>query len=235
MCLTVLLSGCSNPEQSPAEPPPAAPAAKTQELAKKVESDEPYQSPIDFKKLQQQNEDIYAWLEIPGTEISFPVVQHPENDAYYLKHNVDKQDDRDGAIFTEHEFTKKDFSDPVTVIYGHNMRKKNFGRLQEYYSDGENIKNLSKIILYLPEKELHYAVFAAVPFDNRHILYSHDFQNQHIFELFFQHLCSIRAFGANFAEENFPKKDDHVLILSTCLMGDLNQRYLVCAIEQTAQ
>ena len=38
---------------------------------------EPVVLPVDFAALQEVNPDIYAWLEIPGTTIDQPVLQHP--------------------------------------------------------------------------------------------------------------------------------------------------------------
>ena len=50
---------------------------------------EPVEIPIDFKKLWKENEDIYAWITIPGTLVDYPIVQHPEDDLYYLDHTVE--------------------------------------------------------------------------------------------------------------------------------------------------
>ena len=49
----------------------------------------PYESPVDFASLWEVNQDVYAWLDIPGTEISYPVVQHPEVDEYYLRRDLE--------------------------------------------------------------------------------------------------------------------------------------------------
>ena len=34
--------------------------------------EETYVSPIDFKILWEQNEDVAAWIQIPGTQINYP-------------------------------------------------------------------------------------------------------------------------------------------------------------------
>ena len=45
-----------------------------------AEIPEEYVSPIDFEALKALNEDIYAWIYIPGTEINHPVLQSVRGD-----------------------------------------------------------------------------------------------------------------------------------------------------------
>ena len=95
-----------------------------------------YVSPIDFAALEEMNEDIYAWLYIPGTEINHPILQSVRGDNdYYLDHTVDHLEDENGCLFTEYLYNSKDFDVPVTVIYGHRRRTGDmFGQLQELYA-----------------------------------------------------------------------------------------------------
>lgn len=194
-----------------------------------AEETEVYISPVDFEALHAVNEDIYAWLDIPDTQISYPILRHPEDDAYYLRRSMDGQSDRDGVIFTEASYNGRDFSDPVTVAYGHNRYNgQMLSTLQREYSSAELLAAHEQIVVYLPDRELHYTVFAAVPFDDRHILYNYDFTNQRTFRLFFNEILSVRTLDAVFAEDASVLADDRVLILSTCLSANQNERFLVC-------
>ena len=76
---------------------------------------------IDFAALQEENSDVYAWIYVPGTNVDYPVLQHPEDDTYYLEHNMDGSKGLPGCIYSESVNTK-DFTDPNTVLYGHNMK-----------------------------------------------------------------------------------------------------------------
>lgn len=50
------------------------------------------------KKLQQENEDIKGWIQIPNTNINYPLLQTTNNN-YYLSHNYKKEKSIYGSIF----------------------------------------------------------------------------------------------------------------------------------------
>ena len=37
-------------------------------------SQDPYESKINFEELQKLNQDAYAWIQIPGTNIDYPIL-----------------------------------------------------------------------------------------------------------------------------------------------------------------
>ena len=211
---------------------PALAAAKVEEPeATEVpeETEEPYESPIDFEELQETNPDIYGWLKIEDTKIDFAVVQHPDRDEYYLTHNSKGEIDLDGAIFSQATYNSKDFDDPVTVLYGHNMKAgRMFGTLRASFTDQEFFDEHKDITIYTPEEALVYKVFAAVPYSNELIPYEHDFEDEDEYTEFFEGVFRIRNLSAKFDEENAPEFGDHVLILSTCISGT-PMRFLVMA------
>lgn len=193
------------------------------------ESAEPYVSPIDFASLQQSNSDIYGWLRIEDTDIDYAVVQSESADDYYLIHDINGNYDLNGSIFSQHEYNSKDFEDPVTVLYGHNMKTgKMFGHLRQSYTDPDFFEAHKVITIYTPEEELDYKVFAAVPYSNELIPYEHDFEDVQDYTNFFNGVLNIRNLSARFDEANKPEFGDRVLILSTCISGT-NQRFLVMA------
>ena len=73
----------------------------------------------DWPALQAQNEDIIAWIYIPGCDISYPVVQGDDND-YYLDHTAQGNFNRRGAIFLDAN-ASRDFSDDHSIVYGHSV------------------------------------------------------------------------------------------------------------------
>lgn len=188
------------------------------------------QLPPNFETLSTINDDIYAWLDIPDSQISTPVLQCVEDQDFYLDHGLDRNKSPNGALFTEPSYNTADFSDILTVVYGHRAESGTmFGGLQTLYSDPEQYVACKEIVIYQPQKELHYKVFAAVPYDNRHLLYQYDFSNPKIYSAFFSSVENIRTLGTQLSPSDFPEYPTPVLILSTCLEGDEKSRYLVMA------
>lgn len=75
-----------------------------------------------FDTLRVQNKDICGWLTIPGTNIDYPVVSATkENTDYYLSHNIDGKDDKNGSLFIDYR-TELTTSSKALVINGHNMK-----------------------------------------------------------------------------------------------------------------
>lgn len=190
-----------------------------------------YESPVDFQSLWEMNPDVYAWLYIPGTEINYPILRREGDDGFYLNHDSEGNSSALGAIFTESSYNGTDFTDPATVVYGHHARSGTiFGNLQKLYTAEGGMKEYNEIIVYLPERELHYRVFAAVPFNMRHILYYNDFSDAGAFERFMEQVLSVRSVNAVIDRETIAAYGDRLLILSTCLTGDRGRRYLVLAV-----
>lgn len=187
-------------------------------------------SPIDFESLWKVTTDIYAWIEIPGTKINYPVAQKKMNDDYYLNHAIDGTKDKKGTLFTESAFNHTDFNDSVTVIYGHDMKDGSmFGRLQNYSKEAYFNEHRT-IKVYMPDKTLTYKVFAAVPFSGKHILYTWDFDDANQFDNFIRTVRTTKSLLANFDDSVEVTSSDKVIILSTCLKSDNSKRYLVMAV-----
>lgn len=97
--------------------------------------------PIDFASLQKENDEIYAWIKVPGTSVDYPIVQSSTDDTFYVHKGIDKQYLYAGAIYTEMS-NAKDFSDPNTVIYGHNMKSGSmFATLHNFRDRGVQTKH----------------------------------------------------------------------------------------------
>ena len=190
-----------------------------------------YISPIDFPSLRTANEEIAAWLDIPGTEISYPILQSAVENGYYLNHDAEKNESAAGALFID-DYNQPDFSDLCCIIYGHHMRSGAFfGNLQQIYSDETSFEEHCEAVVYLPEGERHYTVVCAVPYNDDHILYYNDFTDQTVYRAFMNELLETRELGSNFNSSYEIDPNQRLLILSTCLSGNSSRRYLVVYAE----
>ena len=183
------------------------------------------ETPVDFDELKKQNSDIYAWINIPGTSVDYPVLRCEDDNSYYLNHTVDKKKSIYGSIYTEN-YNGADFADFNTVVYGHNMKNGTmFGTLKKY-RDKTFFEENRYINVYMPGRIMKYEIFAAYVWDNRHILLSLDFDNEDICEAYIDMILSTRKMNANINSGLPVTKDDRIITLSTCTGND-DERYLV--------
>lgn len=183
------------------------------------------ETPVDFVELKKKNPDIYAWINIPGTSVDYPVLRREDDNSYYLNHTVDEKKSIYGSIYTEN-YNDTDFADFNTVIYGHNMKNGTmFGTLKKY-RDKTFFEQNQYINVYMPGRIMKYQIFAAYVWDNRHILLSLDFSNEGIREAYIDMILSTRKMNANINSGLPVTKDDRIITLSTCTGND-EERYLV--------
>lgn len=194
-----------------------------------ISGDVTYRYSVDFNKLQERNPDACAWLDIPNTDMSFPIAQHPEDDTYYLERNFSGQKSIYGAAYIE-LCNNRDFNDNLTVIYGHDISHGQwFGQLETIFTDPETFEKSKDIILYLPSETRTYRVFAALPYSDVHLVNTNDFTKKEVFDKFIKEILESRNINSILRPEDAPEFGDKVLVLETCLKGDYSHRFLVLA------
>lgn len=185
--------------------------------------------PIDFDSLQQTNPDIYAWIQIEGTNINYPIVQSPTDDAYYLDHTVEGAAGLPGSIYTE-RVNSKEFTDFNTLIYGHDMLDGSMFADLHKYADAMFMQEHSTVVIYTPEKKLTYEIAAAIVYDDRHIMNFYDFSQENQRQAYIDSSYGSRSMS-NVIREDVPiTVDSHIITMSTCISGQDNQRFLVQAV-----
>lgn len=122
-------------------------------------------SGINLAKLQSQNSEFIAWLQIPGTSVNYPVVQTSDT-AFYLTHNFKRQKAKAGTLFS---LPSTDYRTPGKniVIYGHHLSHRPnamFSPLLNYKQAGYGRKN-PEILLDSIFRSNTYRVFAVVNWD----------------------------------------------------------------------
>lgn len=179
-------------------------------------------------ELYKENTDLVGWIFIPGTDISYPVMQTSlENRDYYLKKDFYKNYNNYGSIYASEDCDVFAPSDNVT-LYGHNMRDGSmFAQLTDYQeaSFWGNHQYISFDTLY----EHHiYQVVSAFKISADSSFRYHQFVNASTeaeFEEFVRNVKS-REFYDTGIDFNF---GDKMLCLSTCEYTLNNGRFVVVA------
>ena len=187
-------------------------------------------NPVDFKSLQAKNEDLYAWIKVPGTRINYPIAQG-NDDEFYLHHDYLKNYLFAGTIYTE-MCNAKDFSDPITLVYGHNMYRSEgtmFTTLHNF-EDPKFFEKHKTFTVYTPGHILTYKVFSAFKYDNRHIMNSFDFSFEKDLKAFQEEMLNPHSTLKNVRSGVTLNQDSKVVVLSTCFSGDKSVRFLVCGV-----
>ena len=193
---------------------------------------------IDWAKLQKKNSDVYSWVYVPGTKIDHVVVQPAKgkNDLYYIDKNLDKKYEFAGTIFSE-RMNKKDYSDPVTVLYGHNMINGGMFATLHKFKDPKFFKKHKKIYVYQPKRRLTYKIYSAYTYDDRHIMNSFDFSKPKVLKKYQKSTLKPKSMDKNVRNNTKLDLNSKILTLSTCTNGASNTRYLVQGVlikdEQT--
>lgn len=194
--------------------------------------------PVDFAGMWEVNEDVYAWITVPGTVIDYPILQHATDNTYYLNYNIDGSYGYPGCIYTEN-LNSKDFTDNNTVIYGHNMKNGSMFSGLHKFEDASFFEENTKVYIYTPEKEYEYTIFAAYIYDDRHLLYSFDFANEQVYATYLEDIQNMRSMNALLREDITVTAKDKIITLVTCIGNQPDKRLLVQAVlnqdESTVQ
>ena len=185
------------------------------------ESKSGYISPIDFASLKEENDNIYAWIRIEDSKIDYPVLESDGLDPdYYVNHTVEGKKGYPGALFTEYDLNQDPFEDPVTIVYGHNMKSGSmFGSLDKW-ADEDYREAHSEIRIYTEEHSYLYQIAFVQVYDNRNILNKYDCGRKAAYQEFLDSLENVHKMPYWHSDEITVTTEDKLLILSTCSGND---------------
>lgn len=178
-----------------------------EEEGKKIE-----ETTIDFSKLKFINNDVVGWIEIPNTNINYPILQAKDN-KYYLNRDINKKYNINGSIYMNFK-NRSDFTDNNTIIFGHYTHKTSmFTELKKIY-EGAYGKEI-KIDIYTEEGKSEYQIYSA------YITSPNDATVLNTETSYFER--SDKSF-------DIPEKGDKTLTLSTCYVNN-SKRLIIHAIK----
>lgn len=114
---------------------------------------------VDFKALKEINEDCVGWLYMEATGLSYPIMHGDTNDAY-LYTTIEGNYNVNGSIFVEAS-NVGDFTEPNTIVYGHNMASGAMFAENEKYFYNDAYKTSPYFWVLTPEGNYKYQIFTA--------------------------------------------------------------------------
>lgn len=178
-----------------------------------------------IQKLKEFNEDIFAWIQLDGTKIDYPIVKGEDNHEY-LRKDLKGNFAISGAIYLDYR-NNIDFSDPYSVVYGHHMDKNAmFGDLDKYKNEVFFAENTTGT-LYLQNKTYNLNIFASTIVSSTDktifdIKYQNPISNQTRIDYISKNSLYYRDIGQN--------NDSKIIALSTCNGSTSSDRIVIFAI-----
>jgi sortase B len=151
-----------------------------------------------------------------------------EDDDYYLNRTMEGQEGLPGSIYME-KYDTPDFTDPVSVIYGHTLHDGTMFSELKKYKERDFFDENPYIYIYLPDGTVKkFQIFASVAFDDRYLIMSYAFTYDKDFNQFISDLKA--CMDGNVNEDVSVEFGDSVITLSTCIDEFPDQRWLVNAV-----
>ena len=101
--------------------------------------------------------------------------------------------------------------------------------LDRYLEEGY-IEKYPNVIIYTPDHVLTYRIFAAVIYDDRHLINSFNYVMDDQRQAFLDSLQDSRDLRNRYSDIESVGTEDRILSLSTCVTGESNHRLLVEAV-----
>lgn len=185
-----------------------------------------------YEKLRDENSDMVGWLRVPGTRVSYPVMQSPDDPEYYLHHDFSKAQSVPGTLFAS-AYCNVNLPSDVVVIYGHRMKTgAMFGSLGDFLNQDFFTEHQNVVFDTFTERNEYkiYGVFVeAVNVEGEFDYYNYNnFANEEMFNKFMSgvtgHLqIENRAYQPVFG--------DKILLLSTCEYTHEDGRLIIIAVR----
>lgn len=190
---------------------------------------------IDLAPYTSKCPDVYAWIEIPGTDIDYPVVYCEDAvDPFYFTHDIDGAPSEKGMIITD-SLNGKDFSDPLTLIYGQAPDDGTMFAELHNFRDAGFFDRHDTINIYIGDTELVYRIYACYIGSSDHILVNNDFSDPIGFMSFFDSIEEIRDLSINIRKSAKPVLGDHVIALVTHCADESKRLFVHATLVQTKE
>lgn len=166
---------------------------------------------VDFTNLKEKNSDTVGWIQVPGTNINYPVVQTIDNN-YYLTHSFDRTYNDAGWVFVD--YRNNLYDDRNLIIYGHaRLNLTMFGTLKNVVKSSWYTNSSNHLIkLSTPNLNTSWQVFSTYVVDEEDYYIKTFFNNDDEYLHFLKTLKGRSIYNYNTSVS----VSDRILTLSTC-------------------
>lgn len=174
-----------------------------------AQEEESYVS-ADLTEISKINDEVVGWINVPDTEVNYPIVKHHDN-SFYLTHSFDKSKNNAGWIFLDYRNNIN--QNRNTIIYGHNrLDGSMFGSLDNL-TKKEYLNNNKEHLIYVstPDKNYVYEIFSLYRIDTTDDYIQIDFRDEEYHD-WLNMITNRSIYNFN----NNPSSNDQILTLSTC-------------------
>ena len=185
-----------------------------------------------YESLRAENSDMVGWLRIPGTRISYPVMQTPDSPEYYLDKNFKKEYSANGTLFASN-ISDVDTPSDVVTIYGHRMKTgAMFGSLGDFL-DPDFLQENDTVVFDTFTGRNEYKIYClfslAVGVAGEFDYYNYrDFATEDMFDMFMSQARALQ----NVENPSYrPVYGDKILLLSTCEYTHENGRLVAVTVR----
>jgi len=165
---------------------------------------------IDLESLRAVNSDVVGWIAIPGTELSYPLLQSADN-QYYLDHNWKRESSAGGAVYLE-ATSDAGLGAFHTLAYGHRMRNGTMFATLKYYNKTDYLEAHPSVYIVTDTGVYRYDIFSAREASVKGIVYRLDLEESGLEGEFLDDCLENSVIDAGFT----PMKENRFLTLSTC-------------------
>ncbi len=187
------------------------------------------ENPIDFQALYEINPELYAWVQVDDTNINYPIAQREGDDGFYLHHDMYGDPVFAGCLYTE-DANSTDWTDPMTIVYGHNMRNESMFHDLHKFESQEFFDSHPYFYIYTEDTIRVYEIYAAFVYDDRRTLDYYDFSDPEVFRSYIDGVKTATLDGWQggiIRDEVEVTTDSKIVTLQTCVGSGGSQRYLV--------
>lgn len=208
-------------------------ARKVVEAQQKAQDVDEEEIPSALAKARKKNADTVAWIYVPGTNVSLPVMRNDDDADYYYTHGSDGSQFGLGSIYME-PANSGDFDDNITVLYGHTFSDAEvmFTQLHRF-NDNEFFDKHDSFFVYLPDgTKLTYRIVSTCKYTDANIVEEYGSAKGAELQGYFNFACSPGTGDANVREGvKAVAGVDRIVQLSTCDAPVVEgERYIVTGL-----